>query len=762
MSEMKSMKDAIAATSMSRRHFLVGSVGASVVMAFGGLTSPGSARAALENRLFSPSVWFEMDSAGATLINIAKAEMGQHVGTALARIVADELGVAWRDVSIKHVDTDPKWGYMVTGGSWSVTTTFESLSQAGAAGRTVLIEAGARLLGVSPEDCMAEESKVRAGDREISYAEIVSKGDIDRAFTADELAAMPIRPASTRRYIGKDTTALDIKPKSTATAVYGIDVERPGMVYARPLVPPTRYGSKVNSVDDVKARAIKGYIGHQVIEDPSGTLQGWVVAVADNYWSAIRAADAISVDWSPGPTANVSEADLLAEGEKLAQQKHAGSQFVNDGDVDAAASEASRSLSAIYRTSTVLHFQLEPNNAIAEYKDGTWHLYSGNQWQSLIMPVLASALGVGEENIVIHQYYLGGGFGRRLFGDYMLPAALTAKAIGKPVKLVFTREDDCRFDCARSPSVQKFDASIDAEGKISGIDHAAAAGWPTKAMAPGFLGDGQNDSGKFDPFSINGADHWYTLANHRVRAINNELAQSTFLPGWLRAVGPGWIGWGVETFMDELAIGTGQDPIAFRLSLLDASGKNAGTAPRSIGGAKRMANVLQRVRERSNWGGELPNGEGRGVAICGGQERDKPTWVACVAHVKVDPASGLVEVKKLTMSIDCGTVVHPDGALAQAQGASLWGMSLALHEGTGFVDGQVKDTNLNSYTPLRMGDLPGQDIEFIESDEFPTGLGEPPLIVVAPAIGNAIYQAVGVRMRDLPIRPDAIKAALEV
>jgi len=403
---------------------------------------------------------------------------------------------------------------------------------------------------------------------------------------------------------------------------------------------------------------------------------------------------------------------------------------------------------------------LEPANALAELVDGTWHIYAGNQWQSLILPVLSQALEVPQENVVIHQHYLGGGFGRRLFGDYMVPAALAAKAIGKPVKIVFTREDDSLFDCARSASVQRFDASIDPTGNVTGIEHAAAAGWPTLSMAPGFLGDGIDGNGKFDPFSISGADHWYSIPNHRVRAINNGLAQRTFLPGWLRSVGPGWIGWGVESFMDELAAMTGADPIEFRLTLLDGAGKNAGTAPASVGGATRLANVLRQVRDQSDWGGPLPADEGRGVAVCHGQERTMPTWVGCVAHVAVDRAMGAVTVKRLSLAVDCGTVVHPDGALAQAEGAALWGLSHALHEGTRIENGQVADRNLNSYTPLRMRDVPALDIEFVHNTEFPVGLGEPPFNVVAPAIGNAIYRAVGARVRDLPITAEAVRRAL--
>jgi len=317
---------------------------------------------------------------------------------------------------------------------------------------------------------------------------------------------------------------------------------------------------------------------------------------------------------------------------------------------------------------------------------------------------------------------------------------------------VFQRADDSRFDCCRSASVQQFDASFDEGGQLTGIEHAAAAGWPTLALAPGFMPDAVDGNGKYDPFSISGGDHWYTLANHRVRAINNDLAQRTFLPGWLRSVGPGWIGWGVESFMDELALQAGQDPIDFRLAMLDAAGKNAGAAPNSVGGATRLAAVLEDVRDRCDWGMELPDGEGMGVAVCHGQERNMPTWVACVAHVAVDKDSRTVNVKKIWQSIDCGTVVHPNGAMAQAEGAALWGVSLALHEGASFINGQVGQRNLDAYTPLRMADVPELDLKFMESTEFPMGMGEPPLVAVPPAIGSAIFAASGIRARDLPIR----------
>lgn len=744
---------------ISRRSFIAGTAGATLVMGLGSVL-PGCSREQAASDLvadgvsksFAPTVWFVVNGAGDVLVNIAKAEMGQHVGTALARVVADELGADWSKVSIDHVDTDPKWGYMVTGGSWSVFTTFAMLSKAGAAGRTILIEEGAKLLGVAAGDCKAYDGKVVCGDQSIGFGEIVARADVSRTFTEEEMEAMPIKSAADRRLIGKPARALDIPEKSKGKAVYGLDTELPGMVYAHPLIPPTRYGSTINSIDDTVARDIPGYLRTLQLSDPSQVLQGWAVIIAESFPAAMKAAKAIEIDYTPGPTADVDEARIFEEGQRLTADTSTGVLVVNDGDVDDAVAGANSTIEAVYRTNTALHFTLEPQNALVEYVDGKFHIHAGNQWQSLILPFLATALEVEESDIVIHQYYLGGGFGRRLFGDQMIPAALAARELGRPVKLIFQRTDDSRFDCVRSPSVSRLKAAFDEDGQLSAIDHAAAAGWPTLAMAPGFLADGVDGNGKFDTFSISGADHWYTLPAHRVRAINNPVAQETFLPGWLRAVGPGWIGWSVESFMDEIAATTGDDPVAFRLARLDAAGKNAGTAPNSVGGAQRLANVLKDVAERSGWGRDLPDGEGLGVAVSHGQERNMPTWTACVAHVAVDPGTKAITVKKIWQSIDCGTVVHPDGAMAQAEGATLWGLSLALHEGTAFEEGQVKDRNLDTYSPLRMGDVPELDIRFIESTEFPTGLGEPPLIAVPPAIGNAIFAATGTRVRDLPIR----------
>ena len=746
-------------SALSRRAFLVGLSGAAVMFGF----APGEG-IAQESGPFEPTIWYSLDRDGMVTVNITRAEMGQHIGTAIARILADELEVDWSNVRISLVDTDPKWGDMHTGGSRSVWTDFPLYSRAGAAGRIALIEAGAKLLGVSPSQCVARQGAVSAEGRSISYGEIVRRGEPMHKFTPDELAKLPIKHASERRLIGKKTDALDIPAKINGAARYGIDAVVEGMVYARPKIPPTRYGSVVRSVDDSAAKRVKGYLKSLVLEDPSNLVPGWVVVCATSYPAAIRAADLVKVDWAPGDAAKVSEQDIVNHGATQIATPRGGALLVDDPGIDSAFRAAKSTIERTYTTASVLHAQLEPVNALAFEKDGRFEIHTGNQNQSLTLTMLSRALGLPQDRIIMRTYPIGGGFGRRLNGDYAVPAALAAKALGKPVKLVLTRPDDMRFDSFRSPSIQKLRLAFDARGKVTAMEHHASAGWPTEAQVTvaGTVANLPKTHGgaPYDPFAIDGADHWYNVGAQRVRALSNDLAITAFRPGYLRSVGPGWTNWAVEAFMDEAAHMARTDPVAFRIGLLDGTGRNAGSSPSAVGGAKRQAAVLKRAAEKGGWRTPMPKDTALGVATTFGQSRAMPTWIACVARVHVDRRSGAVEVEKLTIVVDAGTVVHPDGALAQVEGSALWGLSMALHEGTEFVKGQVKDTNLDSYTPLRIGDVPELDIEFIDSTEAPVGLGEPGTTVVAPAIGNAIFAAVGVRLRHLPIRPAAVLEAL--
>ncbi len=744
---------------LSRRGFLVVLAGAGFSFGFAAADSLPAAAAALVPNSFDPTIWYSIDRDGLITVNVIRAEMGQHIGTALARIVADELEADWNKVRIDAVDTDPKWGVMMTGGSASVFETFPIFSRAGTAGRIALVDAGAKLLGVPSDQCFARLGAVVGADRSISYAEIIRRGDVARTFTADELAKMPIKPTSQRRLIGQKVQAIDIPSKTNGTARYGIDAAIEGMVYARPKIPPTRNGASVRSIDDSAAKKVRGYISSLPLEDPSNTVPGWVMVIADSYPAAIRAADLVKVDWVAGNAVNVSEQDILNHGAIQIADPNGGVLVVADAGLEAAFQGAASTLVQTYTTNSVLHVQLEPVNALAFEKDGIFEIHTGNQWQSLILPVLADALRVPQERIVMRTYELGGGFGRRLNGDYAVPAALAAKALGKPVKLLLTRPDDMRFDSFRSPSIQTLRMAFDADGKVVAMDHQASAGWPTAVMAPNVMPKGLNGL-PYDAFAIAGADHWYDVGAQRVRALSNDLANSAFRPGWLRSVGPGWTNWAVETFMDEVAHGRSADPLAFRLGLLDGKGRNAGSAPNAVGGAKRQAAVLQRAADKAAWGTVMPKDTGLGIATTFGQDRSMPTWTACVARVRVDRRNGAVIVEKLTLVVDAGTIVDPGGALAQVEGSALWGLSMTLYEGTEFVKGEVKDTNLDTYTPLRISDVPELEIEFIDSVEAPVGLGEPATTVVAPAIGNAIFAAVGIRLRHLPIRPSAVLQAL--
>src|SRR5216683_375234 len=650
----------------SRRGFLIAMMGAGVMLGYArsGLAAveflaSGANGQSSAGELFEPTIWYGIDRSGAVTVNVIRAELGQHVGTALARIVADELEADWSKVKIVQVDTDPKWGEMVTGGSWSVWQSFPVLSRAGAAGRIALIEEGAKLL----------------------------------------------------------------------------------------------------SIDDSAAKGLPGYIQSLAMDDPSGTAPGWVMVYADSFVAADRAADLVKVTWNSGEAAGVSEQDLQRRAAELIADPKGGGLVVDDPGVDAAFASAKHKLERTYTTSTVMHFALEPINALAFEKDGIFEIHTGNQWQTLALPWLAKALGRGQDKIVIRSYLLGGGFGRRLDGDYAVPAALAAKAVGKPVKMVCTRPDDMRFDCPRSPSVQVLRIAFGEEGRVTAMDHQAAAGWPTAVMAPSFMPKDAHGV-PFDLFAIHGADHWYTVGAQRLRALRNDLADRSFRPGYLRSVGSGWVNWALESFMDEAAHAAGVDPVAFRLRLLDGTGRNAGSSPNAVGGARRQAAVLARVAQKAGWGSATPNNVGLGVATTFGQERDMPTWVACVARVRVERTSGRVTVEKLTLVIDAGTIIHPDSAEAQVEGGALWGLSMAFHEGSEFVKGQPKDINLDTYTPLRMGDVPELEIEFLPSTEAPVGLGEPATTAVAPAIANAIFAASGARVRHPPLRPEAVRQAL--
>jgi isoquinoline 1-oxidoreductase beta subunit len=755
------------AADLSRRSFLVGTAAAGLALGYSGVPAMlGADQALAAPSNFDPSVWYSIAPDGIVTVTCGKADMGQHIASTMAQIICEELGASWKDMRVQLASNDPKFndpvlGAQITGGSWSTMMNFDAMSRAGAAGRIALTEAAASAMGLPPyfkDELVVRESVVShpKSKKSMSFADIVKSGKITKTFTPDELKAIKLKTPDKYTMIGVSVPQLDIPSKTNGTAKYGIDTMLPGMVYGKIVTPPVRYGATVKSVDDSEAKKVPGFIKAVVLDDKTATTTGWVVAVANTYANARKAADALKISYDGGPNAKLSSESLLNEAKRLQALDDSGLFFVKDGDTAAAFGTAAKVMEAEYTTSINIHAPLEPMNATAELKGDIWHIYSGNQFATRSGAIAAGAAGVDPKFVVMHQMFLGGGFGRRLDADMMVPAVQAAKAVGKPVKVIYSREDDMTMDFSRPLTFQKIKAGLDGDGKLVAMNHDVVSAWPTKRWGiPDFLSPSVDKKDeRLDAFTVNGADFFYSVPNHNVRAILNEMAHSATPSGQLRSVAPGWTFWAVESMIDEIAHAAGKDPAQYRISMLDGAGANAG-------GAQRLRNTLLAAMGLAGYGTiQLPKGEGMGVACVSSQERATASWTACVAHVAVAP-SGEVKVKKLTVATDVGTQVHPDNIRAQVEGAALWGVSLALYEKATLKNGGIEQTNFDTYTPLRMSQLPEVAISVIANGEKATGVGEPAVTVVAPALANAIFNACGARVRSLPITAEAVKANMK-
>ncbi len=670
---------------------------------------------------------------GIVTVHITKAEMGQGVGTALAQIVAEELEAEWKDVRIDNPTADPKFGLMLTGGSWSVNWTFDTLSRAGAAARLALVDAAATHWKVNAADCLAERGVVRhlPSGRSIRYGEIVARVPITRRFTEDDLKKLTLKKPGEYRLVGQWVQRLDIPEKTNGRAKFGLDTFLPNMVYAKVAYPPTREGGKHTAVDDSAARKVKGYVA-------TVNLPQLVAVVATSYEAAVKARDALKVTWDPGPNARVSTETIFASFAKAKDDPGAAA-WHEQGDVKAAMAGADKRHEATFTTDYVAHMQMEPMNCVVHVdRDGAYHIYTGSQFQTFAVGTLAAVLKVDAAKIRLHQHYLGGGFGRRLEPDIMLETALIAREVKRPVKFIRSREEDLRRDFYRSATLQLVRAGLGADGKIVAWENTLVASHPGKRWGPDFV-----DKKGLDQFALNGADHVYDIPNQIVRAVPVETGISV---GYVRAVAPNYTFFAVETFMDELAKVAGRDPLEYRLSMLS--------------GAPRLARVLKLAAEKAGWGSPLPPNSGRGLACVSAQEKKTPTWTASVVQARVDPASGVVQIEKIVCAVDCGIVVNPDGARAQIEGSILFGVSNALKERGTVANGALVQSNFHDYQVLRMNEAPEVEVHVVPSTEFPTGLGEPGTTTVAPALSNAIFAATGARVRQVPLSPDRVLAAI--
>jgi isoquinoline 1-oxidoreductase len=715
---------------MTRRTFVAtaAAAGAALTIRFP-LVGPGTAGAAAA---YDPNASLTITQDGLVIVHITKAEMGQGVGTALAQIVAEELEADWKDVRVDYPVNDAKFGLMLTGGSWSVNWTFDALSRAGAAARQALIEAAAKNWNVNAADCVAERGVVRhlPTGRSVRYGEIVSRLPITKTFSEEDLKKITLKKPDEYRIVGKWTPRLDIPDKVNGKAKFGIDTFVPNMVYAKVAYPPTREGGKHTAVDDSAAKRVKGYVA-------TVTLPQLVAVVATSYEAAVKARDALKVTWDPGPNASVSSDSIMAQFVR-AKDDPAAAAWHEQGDVKAAMSGAARRHEATYTTDYVAHMQMEPMNCVVSPADGGYDIYTGSQFQTFAAGALAAGLGVDASKIRIHQQYLGGGFGRRLEPDIMLETALIARDVKRPVKLIRSREEDLKRDFYRSTTLQVVKAGLGSDNKVVAWEKTVVASHPGKRWGPDFV-----DKKGLDQFALNGADHVYDIPNQIVRAVPVETGISV---GYVRAVAPNYTFFAVETFMDELAKLAGADPLEYRLSML--------------GNAPRLQRVLKLAAEKAGWGTALPPNTGRGIACVSAQEKKTPTWTASVVQARVDPATGKVQVERIVCAVDCGIVVNPDGARSQIEGSVLFGVSNALKERGTVANGALVQSNFHDYQVLRMDEAPDVDVHIIPSTEYPTGLGEPGTTTVAPALSNAIFAATGARVRQVPLLPERVLAAI--
>ena len=547
---------------------------------------------------FTPSIWFTLTPDGKVTMHIVKAEMGQHIGTALAQVIAEELAVRWQDV---HLDTPLEsvenfaiYGLAYTVNSGSVTTEFDRLSRAGAAGRMALIEAGAKLLGAAPDDCHAENGRVinPSSGRSIGYGEIIRTVRIDRKFAYPaDFNGIKLKDQVNYTIVGQSPPALDIPAKTNGQAKYGIDVFLPNMVYGAVAVPRTRYASKIVSIDDTEARKIPGFVKAVTVDNALGKCTGWAVALAETFPAAMKAAKALKVEVDPGPYGNLSLDDIFAEFAQNMQNPDAGANWVLEGNVDKAMADAEQVVDMEYTTDMVCHATMEPLNATVQFADGGWHVYTGTQGASFarmtLTGYLAAALKQKPEDlkIYVHEQLVGGGFGGKQDYDEILAAAYCANEVGRPVKLIQTRESNFATSFPRTPTLHRLKAGLKG-GQLVAMNHDIACGFmgPRFAVGAKFkngtdwlqLNSWPNRKKNVDQWSIGGSDHWYDVENHRVRAFDSDRTTFAVQASALRTVSNSYNMFVVESFMDEVAHALKRDPLEFRLALLNGKGGNRG------------------------------------------------------------------------------------------------------------------------------------------------------------------------------------------
>jgi isoquinoline 1-oxidoreductase beta subunit len=709
-------------TSLNRRSFL------QVTAAAGGGLLVGTYLPSLTDGetleaagVFEPNVWIKVNADDTVRIMLTMLEMGQGVMTSMPMLVAEELDFDWTKIKTEWAGADPKYGnpnfggQQLTAGSNSVRGMWKVLREAGATARMMLVTAAAQTWGVAEDSCTTDKGDVihQASGRRLKYGTLV-----------DKAAALPVPKAVTLKdpknfkVLGNSLARLDVPEKVNGTAVFGIDVRLPGLLTAKVVRCPV-FGGKVARFNADKAKAVPGV--KNVVQISTG-----VAVVADNYWSASRGAQALDITWDEGALAKLTSAEILTRYKELAQKP--GKVARNDGNADAEIAN-SKSFERTFEAPFLAHATMEPMNCTADYRADGCDVYVPTQGQTPSHQAAVAASGLPADKVKIHVTYMGGGFGRRGEADFVIDAVETSKAVGKPVKVVWSREDDMQHDYYRPVSYARMWGAVDAAGKPTVFKQHIVQQSLMKRIG------GLPPNG-VDFISVDGSANLpYDIPNVRVEYTEHDPG----IPfGFWRSVGASFQGFVVEAFIDEMAAAAKKDPFEFRRDLL--------------GKSPRHKAVLELAAEKSGWSKPLPAGRFRGIAVMDAFG----SYLAQVTEVSVD-ARGAVKVHRIVCTVDTGWVINPDTIKAQMEGGIVYGLTAALKGEITIKNGRVEQRHFGDYQMLRHNEMPEIEVYIVPSTEAPGGIGEPSTALAAGSLVNAVAAATGRRIYALPIKPEQLR-----
>ena len=727
---------------LSRRKFMAGSAVAGAGMLIGlrfaaPLYSQEDSKAPKKAPPNPFDAYIHVKPDGKISLIVAKSEMGQGIKTGLAMILAEEAEVDFNSVSVEQAETRPDlYEHLGTGGSGSTQENFTPLRQAGAIVRESMITAAADKWNVPRSECKAKKGAVHhaASSRQASYGELVEAAAKLPRLDPEKV---PLKDDKDFELIGHPVPRVDIPAKVNGSAQFGIDVRVPNMLFAVVARCPT-FGGKATHFDAAKAKAVPGV--QQVFEIPAlgadKFTAGGVVVVADSTWAAMKGRDALNIQWNHGPAAEETT-DSVRKSLHAAAHKQ-GKSVRNDGNVDAVLTGAAKPVEAVYELPYLAHATMEPMNITVHARGKDAEVWAPTQSPDWVQGTVADVLGLKPQQVTVHTTFMGGGFGRRYMADYPAEGAQIAKVVGKPVQLVWTREDDMTHDFYRPMSCHRLRGAIDADRKPVAWSHTMA----TTAIK-GYWEPKEDASGD----ETGGAHQMpYAIANVR---LEYNPAVSAAPRAWWRSVEHSSNGFVVESFIDELAAAAGQDPCEFRRGLLV---KPANWKPRfeEDPDPARLLGVLNLAAEKSGWGALLGQGRGRGIATY----HSFGSYFSEVAEVTVKGND--FKIDRVIVAVDCGKIVNPESVRAQAESAIIYGLGPALKNEITLKNGAVEQTNFDGYDPIRIHEAPPVEVYMVQSKEAPGGMGEPALPLIAPAVANAIFAASGQRLRKLPFQ---LKAA---